>query len=118
MVTASRKHNANRNFLSNLIVLGFCRFNMTALSIQVVSLIGTWDLVSCHSWNPDFLIDSAFNPLDKKQPAARDFLMSQRPANIQYNPGCMNEEAIVDPFSRDLLYQCSALASVLRLGLA
>jgi hypothetical protein len=50
---------------------------MTALSIQVVSLIGTWDLVSCHSWNPDFLIDSAFNPLDKKQPAARDFLMSR-----------------------------------------
>ena len=44
---------------------------MTALSIQIVSLIGTWDLVSCHSWNPDFLIDSAFNPLDKKQPAAQ-----------------------------------------------
>ena len=90
---------------------------MTALSIQVVSLTGTWDLVSCHSWNPDFLIDSAFNPLHKKQPAARDFLMSQRPANIQYNPGCMNEEAIVDPFSRDSLYQCSALASLLRLVL-
>ena len=89
---------------------------MTPLSIQVVSLIGTWDLASCHSWNA---VSGAFNlSFDKKQPAARDFLMSQRPANIQYNPGYINEEAIVDPFSRDLLYQCSALAIIVASGLA
>ena len=48
---------------------------------------------------------SALISLDKKQPASRHFslVMSQRPANTQYNPGYMNEPAIVDPFSCDLL---------------
>jgi hypothetical protein len=50
---------------------------------------------------------SALISLDKKQGASRHFpqpfVVSQRPANTQYNPGYMNEPAIVDPFSCDLL---------------